>query len=70
MYILLSIYNMHTNIYQYTRAPRRFKTAVICDMLSRVCHIAGGLGGVLSRIRTELMKAVYVDYKEGQSPFA
>eukprot|EP00284_Hemiselmis_tepida_P006227 CAMPEP_0174920002 /NCGR_PEP_ID=MMETSP1355-20121228/4047_1 /TAXON_ID=464990 /ORGANISM="Hemiselmis tepida, Strain CCMP443" /LENGTH=237 /DNA_ID=CAMNT_0016165293 /DNA_START=59 /DNA_END=768 /DNA_ORIENTATION=+ len=50
--------------------PNRFKTAVVCDMLGRLCTVAGSMGGVIERIRTELMRAVYVDFRDGASPFA
>jgi hypothetical protein len=50
--------------------PNQFKTAVVCDMLGRLCAISGTLEGVLTRLRTELMRSIYVEYKDDTSPFA
>ena len=50
--------------------PNQFKTAVVCDMLGRLCAISGTLEGVLTRLRTELMRSIYVEYTDDTSPFA
>lgn len=50
--------------------PNQFKTAVVCDMLERLCTISGSLEPLFSRIKLELMRSIYVEFKEDTSAFA
>lgn len=44
--------------------PDAFRTACVCECLSRLPEVAGGFSTVLGLLRQELLRAVYVDYSE------
>jgi len=44
--------------------PDAFRTACVCECLSRLPEAAGGFGNVLGLLRQEVLRAVYVDYEQ------
>lgn len=43
------------------RLPDSFRTACVCECLSRLSEAAGSFAGVLCLLRSELLRAIYVD---------
>lgn len=46
------------------RRPDRFRTACVCECLARLPAAVGNFAGVLQLLRTELLRAVYVNHEE------
>ena len=41
--------------------PENFRTACVCEVLARLPPISGSLSGLLQLLRSELLRAIYVD---------